>query len=42
MRPGDAAERNGKNARKQARKAIEDRWGHFMRVRISVVVQDVL
>jgi hypothetical protein len=42
MRPGDAAERNGKNAKRQARKAIEDMFGHFMRVRISLVGQEVL
>jgi hypothetical protein len=41
-RAGDAAERNGKNAKTRAGKTIDNMFGHFMRVRISIVGQDLV
>jgi hypothetical protein len=41
-RAGDAGERNGKNAKKHARKSMDNMFGHFMRVRISIVYQKVI
>jgi hypothetical protein len=36
-RIGDAGERNGKNAKQQASKTVENMPGDFMRVRFAVV-----